>query len=374
MLVFSGHATGGRGPVQVLTKRHHKHEAPGTPPGTLPEPEAGVRAPLSIRMVDYTTEEVLDRELTDPTDCLPYLERPTRTWIHVQGPAEADTLRELGRIFDLHPLALEDVILGDQRPKAERYEAQLFMVLADPEVREGRVQVHQVSLFLGDRFVISFHTGPEDPFGLVRTRIRHPEGRMRSRGPDYMFYALADLIIDRGFPALQALGDRIEDLEDELLDRPSRHVPRALQAVKRDLLTLRRTLWPQREAINALLRDEGGLVTADTRVYLRDCYDHTIQVMDLVESHRDVTAGMLDIYLSSVSNRLNEVMRVLTVIATIFIPLTFITGLYGMNFESPNSPWDMPELHWYWGYPYALGLMLVVAVGMLVYFKRKGWF
>jgi magnesium transporter len=360
--------------VEVFTKRHPKHLEPGAPPGTLPEPEAGARGPLTIRMVDYTGAEVVDRELTDATDCLPYLQGPTRTWIHVQGAAEADTLRELGRIFDLHPLALEDVVLGDQRPKAERYGAQLFMILADPEVRDGRVVVHQVSLFLGDRFVISFHTGPTDPFGVVRTRIRHPEGRMRSRGPDYMFYALADLIIDRGFPALGALGDRIEDLEDDLLERPSRNTPRELHAIKRDLLALRRKLWPQREAVNAVMRDDGGLVTDETRVYLRDCYDHAIQVMDLVESYRDVTAGLLDLYLSSVSNRLNEVMKVLTVIATIFIPLTFITGLYGMNFSNPESPWDMPELHWYWGYPYALGLMAVVAIGMLGYFKRKGWF
>jgi len=360
--------------VQVFTRKHHKHQEPGTPPGTLPEPEAGVRAPLTIRMVDYTTEEVLDRELTDATDCLPYLERPTRTWIHVQGSAEADTLRELGRIFDLHPLALEDVVLGDQRPKTERYDAQLFMILADPEVRDGRVQVHQVSLFLGNRFVISFHSGPKDPFGVVRERLRHPEGRMRSRGPDYMFYALADLIIDRGFPCLEALGDRVENLEDKLLQNPTRETPRELQSIKRDLLLLRRKLWPQREAVNAVLRDEGRLLTDETRVYLRDGYDHAIQVMDLVESYRDVTAGLLDLYLSSVSNRLNEVMRVLTVIATIFIPLTFITGLYGMNFHNPDSPWDMPELHWYWGYPYALGLMVVVAAGMLVYFKRKGWF
>jgi len=360
--------------VEVFTKRRRKHEAPGTPPGTLPEPEAGVRGRLAIRMLDYTADEVVERELTDPTECLPYLERSTRTWIHVQGAAEADTLRELGRIFDLHPLALEDVVLGEQRPKAERYGAQLFMILADPEVRGGRAHVHQVSLFLGDRFVISFHPGPDDPFGVVRTRVRHPEGRMRSRGPDYMFYALADLVIDRGFPALEALGDRIEELEEDLLEEPDRNTPRELHAVKRDLLTLRRSLWPQREAVNAVLRDEGGMLTDETRVYLRDVYDHAVQVMDLVESHRDVTAGLLDLYLSSVSNRLNEVMRVLTVIATIFIPLTFITGLYGMNFDNPQSPWDMPELRWYWGYPYALGLMAVIAVGMLAYFKRKGWF
>lgn len=360
--------------MEVFTKRYQKHLEPGAPPGTLPEPVAGVRAPLTIRMVDYTAEEVIDRELTDAIDCLPYLERPTRTWIHVQGAAEADTLRELGRIFNLHPLALEDVVLGDQRPKAERYGSQLFMILTDPEVHDGRVVVHQVSLFLGARFVISFHAGPEDPFGAVRIRIRHPEGRMRASGADYMFYALADLIIDRGFPALEALGERIDDLEGELLERPTRNTPRELHAIKRDLLALRRKLWPQREAVSSVLRDGAGLVTDETRVYLRDGHDHAIQVMDLVESYRDVTAGLLDLYLSSVSNRLNEVMKVLTVIATIFMPLTFITGLYGMNFENPRSPWDMPELHWYWGYPYALGLMAVVTGGMLVYFKRKGWF
>jgi magnesium transporter len=354
-------------------KRYHP---PGTAPGTLvetPEGEAPA-APLRIRLIDYTESEFEEREVESAAACTHYLERDTRTWVHVQGDAEPDTLRELGLRFGLHPLALEDVVNAGQRPKTDRYDQHLFVVLTEPLLPAGRIQVCQVSFFLGRGFVISFHPGAADPFEPVRTRLRQKGGRLRTRGTDYLLYALTDLVIDQAFPVLEAFGDHLEDFEEVLLENPDRDAIRQLHQIKHDLLLLRRMLWPQREAISSLAREDGNLVQEETRLYLRDCYDHTVHIMDLIESFREMTAGMLDIYLSSVSNRLNEVMRVLTVIATIFIPLTFIVGVYGMNFQNPDSPWAMPELRWYWGYPLVWGVMLAVVAAMLAYFRRKGWF
>jgi magnesium transporter len=354
-------------------KRYHP---PGTPPGTLTEREGEAEAPsypLKVRLIDYTEAEFVEHEVDSATACTRYLERPTHTWVHVQGDAEPDTLRDLGRMFGLHPLALEDVVNAGQRPKTEAYDEHLFVVLAEPSIVKGRVQMCQVSLFLGRGFVISFHPGDKDPFEPIRDRLRQKAARVRQRGTDYLLYALIDLVIDQGFPVLEDFGDTLEDFEEELLATPDRDTLRDLHRIKHDLVLLRRMLWPQREAVGSLAREDGGLILDDTRLYLRDCYDHSVHMMDLVESFRDITAGMLDIYLSSASNRLNEVMRVLTVIATMFIPLTFITGVYGMNFHNPDSPWAMPELDWYWGYPLAWGLMVMVAVGMLLYFRRKKW-
>jgi magnesium transporter len=350
-----------------------RYETPGTPPGTLEAATGVPTAGLTLRLIDYTEAEFVEREVDSAAACTPYLERPTQTWVHVQGQAAPETLRELGGMFGLHPLALEDVINGSQRPKAERYPELLFVVLSEPAMTNGRIGVTQVSLFLGKDFLISFHPGPADPFEPVRARLRQQAGRLRARGMDYLLYALIDLVVDQGFPVLEAFGDAVEDFEETLLDSPGRDTVRDLHRIKRDLLVLRRMLWPQREAIAVLSREEGGLIRDETRIYLRDCYDHAVHIMDLIESFRDVTAGMLDIYLSSVSNRLNEVMRVLTVIATIFIPLTFITGVYGMNFHDPANPLAMPEISWRYGYPFAWGVMLVVAGGMLLYFHRKGW-
>ncbi|MBI5138167.1 MAG: magnesium/cobalt transporter CorA [Nitrospirae bacterium] len=356
--------------MSYFSKKYH---APGTSPGTLAE-TAGAGG-LVIRLIDYTATEFTEKDLISPAECHDYLDRPTITWIHVQGTVAPETLRHVGELFELHPLALEDVINAGQRPKAERYGGHLFVVACDPSLAgDGHVTSHQVSLFAGENFVISFHSGPDDPFEPVRARLRKAGGRIRTRKADYLLYALLDLVIDGGFPLLETLGDAIEETEADLLERPDRASLHKLHAIKRDLLLLRRMLWPQREAINALVRDGEPPITDETRVYLRDCYDHTTHIMELLESYREMTAGMLDIYLSSVSNRMNDVMRVLTIIATIFIPLTFIVGVYGMNFAHPDSPWAMPELRAYYGYPAVWLVMLALAGGMLLLFKRKGWF
>lgn len=357
--------------MDYFTKQYH---APGTPPGTLLPAEAVALGALKITLVDYTEHEYVTKELVTAAECTDFLARPTTTWIHIQGHASPDTLRELGDLFDLHLLALEDILNTGQRPKAETYDDQLFVIMSLPVMNGRDITVEQISLFYGENFVISFHQGKEDPFQPVRKRLEAASGRIRKRPADYLLYALLDVVVDAGFPVLEAFGEYIEDLEEELLSTPDKETLRRLHLYKRELLLLRRMLWPQREAINTVLRSDHHLIHEDTKVYLRDCYDHTIQIMDLLESFREMTTGMLDVYLSSTSNRMNETMRVLTVIATIFIPLTFVAGIYGMNFSNEQSPWAMPELHWYYGYPLIWLIMLAMAGGLLYFFKRKGWF
>jgi magnesium transporter len=242
------------------------------------------------------------------------------------------------------------------------------MVAADsPAITE------QISMFLGERVLLTFQERPGDCFDPVRTRLRAARGQIRNRQIDYLAYTLLDAVIDGYFPVLEGLGERLEDLEDRVIAAPADLEVARIHEIRRELLTIRRAVWPQREMVNALTRESSHYVTDQTRPYLRDCYDHTIQLMDIIETYREIATGLVDVYLSSVSTRLNEVMKVLTIIATIFIPLSFITGLYGMNFDTAASPWNMPELAWYWGYPMALGLMAVVAAGLLYYFYRKGW-
>ena len=359
--------------MAYFPKRYHP---PGTSPGTLSQGESVKGAPLKIFLTDYTDSEFTELVLVEPEESRSFLERDTVTWIHVQGDATPDTLRQLGKLFGLHHLALEDVINTGQRPKVDDYKGQLFLVMAHPviETDSKDLQMQQLSIFLGQNFLVSFHPGPNDPFEPIRQRLRDHAGRIRERGADYLLYALIDLVIDEGFPLLELLGDEIEQLEEQLLDSPTRDSLHQLHHLKRTMLIVRRMLWPQREVLNNLVRDDSGIIAEENHAYYRDCYDHTIQIMDLVETYRDMVTGLLDIYLSSVSYRLNEIMRVLTIIATIFIPLTFIVGLYGMNFANPDSPWAMPELRWYYGYPLVLLLMIGILVGMLAFFRRKKWF
>lgn len=353
----------------IFNKAYHP---PGTAPGTLTE-RMELPRQARISLVDFTAEEFIEHELMTPADCQPYLKRKSVTWIHVQGDVPADTLRNLGELFDLHPLALEDVMNSGQRPKLDSYDDQDFIAMNLPEFCNGGIATRQVSLFFGSDYIVSFSTGETDPLEPVRHRLRTSTGRFRSRGADYLLYSLLDVVIDAGFPLLDRLGETLEALEAELLDKPGQDTLGRIHELKRELLLLRRSLWPQREVINGLLRPEHTLITTETRVYLRDCYDHTVHIMDLLETYRDMATGMLEVYLSSVSNRTNEIMRVLTIIATIFIPLTFIVGVYGMNFSHATSPWAMPELHWYYGYPLIWLVMLAVAGGLLYFFKRRHW-
>jgi magnesium transporter len=357
--------------MSYFTKRYHP---PGTPPGTLVEQEAKTKTPLKISLVNYTASSITETDLTSLSECIPYLNTTSNTWIHLQGDPEIEQLQMLAEQFGLHSLSLEDVLNTGQRPKVDSFDEQLFIIMSLPVMDGNNVSTEQISLFVGDRYVISFHRGKTDPFKRIRDRLQKNTNKVRSQGTDYLMYTLIDAVIDEGFPVLEDFGDLIELLEEELLESPDQETLRKIHELKRELIMLRRMLWPQREVLNILIRDAHPSINSGTYVYLRDCYDHTIQMMDLIETYRDMSASMLDIYLSSVSNRMNEVMKVLTIIATIFIPLTFITSLYGMNFSNPNSPWAMPELRWYFGYPLIWLVMIATTVGMVIFFKRKKWF
>jgi magnesium transporter len=324
-------------------------------------------------VIAYGPEGFTEQVLNSPQQVHDFLRTWPVTWMNVEGLGDAAIISQLGNIFDLHRLALEDVINVHQRAKVEQYGEHHFVVARMVMLRE-QLETEQLSLFLGHNFVLTFQEGlPGDCLEPVRTRLRRGQSRMREAKTDYLAYALLDAVVDSYFPVLEEYGERLEGLEQELLTRPTTDTTVRLHDIKRDLLTLRRVIWPQREAINVLLRDEVSLITHETRLHLRDCYDHTVQLIDLVETYRELSSDMMDVYLSSISNRTNEIMRVLTVIATIFIPLTFIAGIYGMNFDTEVSPWNMPELKWYWGYPFSLAVMALVAFTQLVFFWRRGW-
>jgi len=352
-------------------KRYHP---PGTAPGTLKEAPPAEMAPLRIRLIDYRADEITVRVDVDATECEPYLQRESITWVHVQGQPTEAALNELRRVFNLHALALEDVLNTGQRPKVESFDDQLFIVMSLPLMEAELVHVQQVSFFLNESFLVSFCEGDFNLFEPIVRRLQEKGSRLRSRGTDFLLYSLLDMTIDRGFPVLESFGQQLETLEEEILGANGGNTLERIHIVKRELILLRRMLWPQREVVNQLLRDDHALVHEDVGVYLRDCYDHTIQVMELLETYRDMSTSMLDIYLSSVSNRMNEVMRLLTVIATIFIPLTFIVGVYGMNFDRSAGPWNMPELSWPFGYLSVWLIMIAVAGLMLAFFRRRGWF
>ncbi len=353
------------------SRTYYRRTPPGTPPGTLvADPEAP--HPV-IRILAYGPEEVVEQEITEPGRVRDFLNKWPVLWLDVEGLGDVETIRTLGEVFGLHRLALEDVLSVHQRPKIEQYGEYYFIVTRMVRLGE-HLETEQLSLFLGKNFILTFQEGrPGDYLNLIRERIRQKGGRIREAGLDYLAYALLDAIVDCYFPILEEYGERLEAFEDEILTRPYGDTVARIHEIKRNLLTLRRAIWPQRETFNTLLRDELPLVTSETRLYLRDCYDHVTQLIDLIETYRELGADLIDVYLSSISNRTNEIMRVLTVISTIFIPLTFIAGVYGMNFNSSASPWNMPELNWFWGYPLSLALMAAVALGQLIFFRRRGW-
>ncbi len=350
------------------------YHPPGTSPGTLVASEGAGVEKVTIQLMDYTDTDFTENKLATPDECQPYLDNDSVTWIHLQGQIQAATIKDIGHIFELHPLALEDVLNKGQRPKMEAYDDMLFVIMSMPTVLNGAIIIEQVSIFLGENYIISFHAGSFDPFEPLRNRLRKKSGRIRNQKADYLVYCILDLVIDQGYPVLERFGEDVEMIEETLLSSaPKKSALAEIHRIRRELLLLRRNLWPQREVLNILLRGEHAQFEQSTQIYLRDCYDHTIQILELIENYREMAASMIDIYLSSVSQRLNEIMRVLTMIATIFIPLTFIVGLYGMNFSHPDSPWAMPELHLYYGYPMVWGVMIAIVIGMLIYFKRKDW-
>ncbi|WP_292539972.1 magnesium/cobalt transporter CorA [Methanothrix sp.] len=326
-------------------------------------------------VIEYDENHFIETETNEVEDCLIFRDRPYMIWINVDCPRQVYSLEKLGACYGLHPLVLED-ILTDQRPKVEDYEDYIFIVLKmlyyeeaedDDEIGDFNIDMDQVSIIFGKNFIISFKEKDVDIFRPLRERLRTSKGRIRKQGADYLAYSMIDSIVDHYFVIMEKLGDRFEELEDSVVSNPEPGILPAIYNLKRDMLFLRKSVWPLREAISRMQRMDSQLISETTRIYLRDVYDHTIQVIENIETFRDMSASLLETYLSSLSNKLNEVIKLLTIISTIFIPLTFLAGLYGMNFT------HMPELEHPYGYPAVLVLMLLVVAVMLAYFYRKKW-
>ncbi len=364
----------GKTPLCLMFKTHY--HTPGTAPATLThtvnDPDAG---PTVFHLMSFDETTIDEKSAGELQQILDGFQPGRVNWINVNGIQDVDALRALAAHFGLHPLAMEDVLNTTQRPKVEKYDDHLFivmqMVYAD---EESNIVSEQVSLFLGKDFVLTIQEEEScDVFNPVRDRIRQARGFARKSGSDYLAYALIDAVVDHFFPVLESIGEGIEEVEEELLDVPTRETIKKLYELKRALLQIRRAAWPSRELVSFLSRNDSTLISQSTVVFLRDCYDHSVQIIELIESYREMAAGMMDIYLSSVSMRTNEVMRVLTVISSIFIPLTFIAGVYGMNFNTEISHWNMPELEWPFGYVLCIGVMLLIAIGQLIFFRIRKW-
>ena len=345
------------------------YDEPGSEPGTLIiEPDA---KPSRIILIDYDEDNAIRKVDITPNACAPYIGTNTVSWMDIQGLGSETVLKQVGEIFNLHPLLLEDVVNVPQRPKLEDYNNQLLVISQMVRLKEDEsgFDTEQVSFVLGKRYLLSFQEEElQDCFEIVRDRIRTSQGRVRKSGADYLTYLLLDTIIDGYFPVVEHYEDRIEALEDVIISNPDRDTMQEIYDVRRELLALRRLIWPMRNVLNLLMRDHHCIVSDEVQIYFRDSYDHVIQILEIIEAYRELAASLMDVYMSTMGNKLNEIMKFLTVISTIFIPLTFIVGVYGMNFE------NMPELKGEWSYFLVWLVMLAVAGGLIFYFWRKGWF
>ncbi len=345
---------------------HKRHPAVGARPGSLVIPRDSPKPRISV--MDFSTDALREQDdIDDIAGLAACLTSESTTWIHVQGLGDEPTLRLIGEIFSLHPLMLEDIVNIPQRPKIEIGNDLDFIVVRMVNgTKLPELDIEQISLIVGASFVLSFQERHGDVLDPVRARIRRGGGPIRKLGSGYLAYAIVDNVIDAFYPVLEDLSEYIEQLEEHLITAPTSTDIGAINACKRSLLTLRRAAWPLRDALSGVLRSASPRFPNSLDVYLRDCYDHAVQVIDIVETYREIAGGLIDVYLSSVSNRMNEVMKVLTVTTTIFIPLSFIVGIYGMNF-------DIPEVHYPWGYPVVMSVMFLIALGMFAYFRRRGW-
>ena len=352
---------------ELIKKRSRKA---GLPPGSLIHIGDKKKEEVKITVIDYDEGNFQEKVIAEIQECFTFKDKPTVTWINVDGIHKVEIPEKLGECYGFHPLIIEDILNSDQRPKMEDFGDYIYIVLKmlNLDSRTNNIISEQISLILGPNFVISFQEGHEgDVFNPVRERLRTGKGKVRKMGADYLAYSLIDSIVDNYFIILEKLGEKIESLEERLVTNPTGNVLREIHNLKREMLFLRKSVWPLREVISTMAKGESSLIHPSTGIYLRDIYDHTIHVVDTIETFRDMVSGMLDIYLSSMSNRMNAVMKVLTIIATIFMPLTFLAGVYGMNFK------HMPELEWKFGYPMIVLVMLIVAVIMLFFFRKKKW-
>ena len=353
--------------MHKLTKKRTKKA--GLPSETLVYTGEKKDEKIKIHVIDYNETVFDEQELSLVEACIPYKNKPTVTWINVDGVHSVPLLEKLGDCFGLHRLVVEDIMNTDQRPKIEDYGDYLYIVLKMlSSGKGGEIVTEQISLILGANFVLSLQEGVEgDVFPLIRDRLRSGKGRVRKMGADYLAYSLLDAVVDNYFVILEKFGDKIESIETELIENPTQQTVQRIYQLKREMIFLHNVVWPLREVVSSINKQESSLIQDSTAPYLRDVYDHVVHIIDSVDIYREMLSSMLDMYLSSVSNRLNEVMKVLTVISLIFMPLTFIAGVYGMNFKY------MPELEWRYGYFMALLVMLGISGLMLFYFKRKKW-
>jgi magnesium transporter len=341
----------------------------GLSPGTLVHIGEKKAETTKFSLINYDPEQLQEKELATIDESFPYKDTPPVTWINIDGLHEIDIIEKIGHHFNIHPLTLEDIVNTGQRPKAEDYDDYIYIVFKMLFYDDVNTHItsEQVSLILGIHYLISFQEKEGDVFNFVRERIRKSKGRIRKSGTDYLTYALIDATVDHYFFILEKVGEKLEQIEEELLENPQPRTLQSIHSLKREMIYFRKQVWPIRELLNHLMHEESQLIQESSHIFFRDIYDHTIQVIDTIESMRDVLTGMLDLYLSTLSNKMNEVMKVLTIMATIFIPLTFIAGIYGMNFKF------MPELEWKWSYPVLWGVLVAIFVGMLFWFRRKRW-
>jgi magnesium transporter len=347
------------------------YQEPGTPPGTL-RPAEGESGPSRVIVASYSETAIDVRELGGAASFEGIRGDGRTHWIHVVGLGDVALVEELGKTFGLHPLALEDVLTLGQRPKVEEFDDALFCILQHLAYRKDGLEKVQISLFLGSDFVVTLQPRGDDKLAPVRERLVNGRTKIRQKGAGYLSYAILDLIVDASFPALEALGDHLDAIEEGILEKPDQQDIESLQRVRRELLVLRQVLWPQREVVGRLAREEHELTPDDVRIYFRDCYDHAVQALEVSENFREMASGLLDIYLTSLNHRLNDVMKVLTIISTVFMPLGFLAGVYGMNFDR-GQPLNMPELGWRYGYLGFWAVSIVAVVMMLWLFRRKGW-
>jgi magnesium transporter len=365
--------------MEALTTSRELFDYRAHPPGTMPgliEIAANAQ-PTEIEIINYSPQEYSRLSHLAPEECAPYLKTPEVSWIDVSGLGSEDILERLREVFELDRLVLEDVVQAPQRPKIEDHPNQLLIItqMVIPKPKKSGFWQEQVGFILGENYLLTVQEEAErDSFELVRERIRLNKGIIRQRGADYLLYSLWDTIIDTYFQVLEDYRERLEILEEEIIFSPSEASLGKIYHLKRELIALRRGIWPQRDALNSIDKGEHDWLSEEVCRYLRDCYDHAVQIIDLIEVYSELLGELMNVYLSAIANKTNEVMKVLTVISTIFIPLTFIAGIYGMNFNPEKSPYNMPELEWYWGYAFAWGIMLVIAGSLVFYFWRKGWF
>ena len=354
-----------------MRRRNKRRRIINAAPGTLQiDPDS--QAPV-LSAIGFDTENLYEAAIAAPLQLQALRQQWNCLWVNVHGLGDAKVLESIGQTFGLHPLCLEDIVNVRQRAKVEEYPGYRFVVLRVVAQQGHGLQYSQVSLIAGSNFVLTFFERSEDPFNAVRERLRKKNVRIRNGGANYLAYSLIDCLIDQYFPILEGLGERVEELQDEALMRPTHETVGRINEMKRDLLDLRRAIWPLRDELSALMRAD-AFVGTETATYLRDAHDHAIVLIDLLESLREISGSLMDLYLSSMSNRMNEVMKLLTIISTIFIPLTFISGVYGMNFNTEASPYNMPELNAYWGYPMAVLSMVLTGSGFVWLIWRKGWF